>query len=213
MQLKIVSLLSTCISRLLKQPQGAPGPAKNLQEGILECLNSADFTRTSPQNALFTPWPLRLFKPGLSISVFDQWAMVNLAPMDLTRKATVHVVTVLCQYEHYAVNGVKKKKRWKSNDPHLSWNITFGTFELQYIRNCYYKLLLDCEAGQSMTTLWLKKRVHHVKLEASRPTNLWVMSWSLHPHHSLCRLHSGWKPLSFPASSATLGNMLPCHTQ
>lgn len=79
-----------CLATLYLYKQTAK--AKNLQEGILECLNSADFnsvTRTSPQNELFTPWTLRLFKPGLSISVFDQWVMVNLAPMDLTCKATV----------------------------------------------------------------------------------------------------------------------------
>lgn len=72
---------------------------------------------------------------------------------------------------------------------------------------------MNCSASEMTDRFMTEKACHHVKPEASHLTNLWVMSWCLHPIYSLCRLHNGWKPLSFPASPATLGNVLQCHKQ
>lgn len=109
-------------------PRG-PGPGEEPSGGYSGVLELCRFQLCHPQNSLFTPWPLQLFKPGPSIWVFDQRVTVNLAPMDLTRKATVHIVTVLCQYEHCAVSGVKK--RWAGGHIGLgkfyNWSFLHGS--------------------------------------------------------------------------------------
>lgn len=107
--------LTPCTSRLLKQPRGALGPAKNLQEGILECLNSANFnsvTRTNPQNSLFytvTSPALQTWPQHFSVWSVSDGKFSTDGPDTQSHSAhcrrTLQIWARCCEW-------CKKKKRW-----------------------------------------------------------------------------------------------------